>query len=409
MTSLLDHQLTGRGRSAVEAARRIASQVAAPLAEQLDHDCRFPTELFAALHEEGLDALYVPQRYGGLGLGADNEHPDPLAVWLTTKAIATADSSSSHAQQVHNNITHTVLLLGTDEQKDRYLSGVVERSEVWGGWGTEQDGRPREGGPRGFTVAHRVKGGYELNGKKFYATNAGRARYGLVFAFPDDVEKPMESMLLCTVDCEGPGVTVHPEWWNSATGMRSTVSHEVELNRAFVPDEAVVGYPGSYAGEQVQARYLPQFSANFQGTGTHIFDYATSYLRERQRAEHNQYAQRYMAEAQILLVTAELLLGPTAEAFKAKQYPEAFRWAQQLRVYSQQAVQRVIDLVKDSCGSSIYMHPNPMERLLRDWNFYSRHENLDFILRSIGQHHLGVAEGGMVGSFGGDDTRTRIV
>ena len=134
-------------------------------------------------------------RCGGLGIGPDTD--DPLPVWLVTRALASADSASCHCQQVHTNMTHTVALLGTPEQKERFLRPVVEAGAIFGGWGSEQNGQPPAGERPAFTVAHRVSGGWELSGRKFYSTNAGAAKFAIVFAFPDNVANPMSQLLLC--------------------------------------------------------------------------------------------------------------------------------------------------------------------------------------------------------------------
>ena len=161
--------------------------------------------------------------------------------------------------------------------------------------------------------------------------------------------QPMSQLLLCAVDCEGTGVKVQPRWRDQATGMRATVSHQVDFDRVFVADDAVIGPPGSYWTSQVQARYLPQFSSNFQGVGAHLFDYAVNYLRERRRTS-DPYIQHHLAEAKVMLVTAELLLGETAQLYRTRRYPEAFDHSRMLRAYSQMAVQRVIDLIQAACG-----------------------------------------------------------
>lgn len=166
--------------------------------------------------------------------------------------------------------------------------------------------------------------------------------------------------------------------------MRATVSHQVTFDRVFVGDDAVIGPPGAYWTQQVQARYLPQFSANFQGVGSHVFEYGLNYLRERRRGK-DPFVQHHMAEAQVLLASAELLLGETARLYRSRSYPQAFHYSRMLRAYSEMAVRRVIEMVQACCGSSIYMEPSPMTRIMRDWQFYCRHENLDLILGAIGR------------------------
>jgi acyl-CoA dehydrogenase len=54
-------------RSPVEAARRVAESVAAPAADSVDRDARFPHEAVAALREERLLGALVPRELGGLG------------------------------------------------------------------------------------------------------------------------------------------------------------------------------------------------------------------------------------------------------------------------------------------------------------------------------------------------------
>lgn len=387
---MIEDMLSRESRTLLESVERIAQEVSGNWAPVWDRENRFPTELFAALHEKRLNALTVPKEYGGLGLGPDAE--DPLPVWLATRALASVDSASCHAFQVHTNMVHAVALLGTAEQKERFLRPVVEENAVLGGWGSEQNGEPAKGGAPAFTKAHRVEGGYRISGKKFYSTNAGAARFAIVFAYPDDVENPFSHLLLCMVDCRDPGVKVHEKWWDQATGMRATVSHEVELENVFVPDDWIIGTPGSYWTQEVQARYLPQFSANFQGVGRHVYQYGKRYLLDRRRFD-NPLVQQRMGEAKLYLTAAELMLGETAAQYRAGNYPHAFHLSRQLRAYSELSMRRVLDLVQACCGASLYMHPHPIERMLRDWEFYSRHENVDLILGAIAKTEFGTQSG----------------
>jgi acyl-CoA dehydrogenase len=54
-------------RGPVETARRIAESVAAPAADAVDREARFPREAIAALREEGMLGAFVPRELGGLG------------------------------------------------------------------------------------------------------------------------------------------------------------------------------------------------------------------------------------------------------------------------------------------------------------------------------------------------------
>jgi alkylation response protein AidB-like acyl-CoA dehydrogenase len=381
--------LSPGGLALVEKAEQIASQVVAPLAPIWDKESRFPYELFSALHAAGLDSVFVPKEHGGLGLGPDTD--DALTPWLVTKAIASADSSCSQCQQVHNNCCYTIAAVGSEQQRRSYFGSVVEQSVVMGGWGSE--------GGDGTTIAKKVPGGYELNGRKLFATNAGVARRALVTAFPEGKFNTTTDLLNFMINCESPGFRVEPGWWERATGMRASVSHEVVLDKLFVKDEDMLGAPGSYLSLQLQARVVPNFAANFQGVGSHVFDYGLNYLRQRKRF-NDSFVQHHMAEAQTLLISAELMLAHTARLYSERKHDAAFHSSRMVRAYSESAVARVLDLVEASCGSSFHLMPSPMERVLRDWHFYRRHENRDLILSSMGKTIFGLGGETSAAAFG---------
>jgi acyl-CoA dehydrogenase len=52
----------------VDAARRVAETIAAPAAESVDRDARFPHEAIAALREERMLGAFVPRDLGGRGV-----------------------------------------------------------------------------------------------------------------------------------------------------------------------------------------------------------------------------------------------------------------------------------------------------------------------------------------------------
>ncbi|MGN6763979.1 MAG: acyl-CoA dehydrogenase family protein, partial [Rhizobiaceae bacterium] len=51
-----------------EMARKFAESEVRPLAEELDRDERFPSELYARMGELGLFGITVPEEHGGAGM-----------------------------------------------------------------------------------------------------------------------------------------------------------------------------------------------------------------------------------------------------------------------------------------------------------------------------------------------------
>src|SRR5665213_1118563 len=56
-----------RSFTALEKAQQIGLEVAAPVADEVDRDARFPSEAFAALRSARMLGIFIPPEYGGGG------------------------------------------------------------------------------------------------------------------------------------------------------------------------------------------------------------------------------------------------------------------------------------------------------------------------------------------------------
>ena len=134
------------------------------------------------------------------------------------------------------------------------------------------------GGRRFGTTARKVDGGYVLNGRKFFVSLAGVAPYFATPALRIGNEPWIERTLYLQVPKDAPGVTFPGEW--DPMGMRGTVSLDMLLQDAFVPDEGEVLPPGLF-GAMYNA--FPQlsplaFCATFLGLMQAAYDGAIAYL-----------------------------------------------------------------------------------------------------------------------------------
>ena len=78
---------------------------------------RFPTEFFDAIGRAGYFGTFIPERYGGVDAGAR-----VASVLVEEINRAGGDAASVNAQMA---ICRTLVLHGTEEQKERYLPGVA--------------------------------------------------------------------------------------------------------------------------------------------------------------------------------------------------------------------------------------------------------------------------------------------
>jgi acyl-CoA dehydrogenase len=84
--------------------------------------------------------------------------------------------------------------------------------------------------------ADKVEGGYRVSGRKIFASGSPAADILATMAIYDD---PSDGAIVLhfAIPFDSPGVTRHDNW--RTLGMRGTGSHDVTLDRVFVPDSAI--------------------------------------------------------------------------------------------------------------------------------------------------------------------------
>src|SRR5829696_12919 len=111
----MDFDLGDEHRLIQRTVRDFAVQEVAPVAEQLDHEKRFPYEIVAKLGALGLMGIPFPQEYGGGG-------GDTLAYALAVEELTRIDSSVAITLCAHTSLgTQPIYLFGSEEQKQRLM------------------------------------------------------------------------------------------------------------------------------------------------------------------------------------------------------------------------------------------------------------------------------------------------
>src|SRR6267142_4553385 len=101
-------------RQTRELARALARERIAPLAAQVDETESYPAEQLRLLGQQGLMGLYIPEAYGGTGMGT-------LAFCLAVEEIAWACASTAVIYLVQYAGGHPIVAAGSEDQKRRYL------------------------------------------------------------------------------------------------------------------------------------------------------------------------------------------------------------------------------------------------------------------------------------------------
>lgn len=185
--------------------------------------------LRVAAREAGVFAPTAPREFGGLAL----THTEQMVALEEVGRSLLGPAATHCAAPDEGNI----LLLdkvATPRQRERYLEplarGLARSSfamtEPSPGAGADPD--------QLLTVAHRVVGGWEINGQKWFITGAHGAAFVIVMA------RTGELATMFVVDARNPGMRVTRQIESLDSGFAG--GHcELELDRCQVGDDAVLG------------------------------------------------------------------------------------------------------------------------------------------------------------------------
>jgi alkylation response protein AidB-like acyl-CoA dehydrogenase len=182
----------------------------------------------ARLYDAGFAGITWPERYGGQGL--------TNAEQIAFTQVARDFSLPVGAFVIGLGMPGpTMLELGTEEQKQRYLPRLLRGEEIWCQLFSEPSGGSDVAAL--ITTAVRDGDGWVLNGQKVWTSGAQYSDYGAVIARTDPTVPKHNGITMFIVDMHAPGVTVRP--LKVATG--ATPFNEVFFDQVRLPADSVIG------------------------------------------------------------------------------------------------------------------------------------------------------------------------
>ena len=216
-----------------EMVHRWAQERVKPLAAETDKSNAFPNELWTEMGELGLLGITVEEEYGGANMGY-------LAHTVAVEEIARASASVSLSYGAHSNLcVNQIRLNGTEEQKQKYLPGLVSGAHVGAlamseaGAGSDVVGMKLK--------AEKCNNHYRLNGTKYWITNGPDADTLVVYAKtdPDAGSKGITAFL---IEKTMAGFSTSPHF--DKLGMRGSNTAELIFKDCEVPFDNVLGEEG---------------------------------------------------------------------------------------------------------------------------------------------------------------------
>jgi alkylation response protein AidB-like acyl-CoA dehydrogenase len=329
-------------------------------------DTYWPTEVMQRAGELGYLGLCFPEEYGGQG-------GDYFYSLVRAECMSYSGSGGTNmgfAVQT-DMVLPPVHLLGTEEQKQRYLVPGIKGEKV-GSLGITEPGAGSDvAGIR--TTAIRDGDDYVINGAKTFITNGPRADF-CVLVTKTDPDKRHDGITLFVVDLrdeEGnlmPGFTISREL--EKMGMHASDTGELAFEDFRVPAEAVLGEIGKgfyHISWELQGERLVA-AAGCYAAAERMFEKTLEYAKEREAFGRQigkfQVIRHKFADMATKIEAAKQMTHATAWRFANGEYP--VREITMAKLYATRVCHEVADECVQIHGGYGYMKEYEIERAYRD-------------------------------------------
>lgn len=232
---LFNQQLSDDERQIWEAAHAYCQEKLQPRVLSASREERFDREIMYELGELGMLGATVAEEYGGAGLSH-------VAYGLIAREVERVDSGYRSAMSVQSSLVmYPIESYGNEEQKRKYLPRLAT-GEIVGCFGLTE---PNHGSDPGsmITRAKKVEGGYSLSGQKMWITNSPIADIAVVWAKSEAHGHKIRGFLVerGTKGFSTPKI-------HGKLSLRSSITGEIVLDEAFVPEENLLPDASGLAG-----------------------------------------------------------------------------------------------------------------------------------------------------------------
>src|ERR671930_2773797 len=153
---------TDEQQAITEMARRFVDNEIIPVAEEFDHEDKFPEAIVEQMKELGLFGITIPEEHGGMGL-------DLTTYAMITEELSRGWISISGVVNTHFMGSYLLMKYGTDEQKEHFLPKMAT-GEIRAAYSLSEPGL----GSDVQAISTRAKktddGHWELTGNKMWVT-----------------------------------------------------------------------------------------------------------------------------------------------------------------------------------------------------------------------------------------------
>ena len=271
----MNFELTDEQKDIIKAAKEFAEKEFPDIAQECDREEKAPEHLWKKACDLGFVGVFIPETYGGPGLGYLDHCLIHEEFWRVDPGIGSSIMSTPFGSEM-------ILLFGTEEQKKKWLPLIVRGEAITGAAITEPDAGSDVSSVT--TTATLVGDEYVINGNKIFITNGTRARFLQVLCVTEPNNPSRHDRFsVMTVETDRKGFEATK--MKNKLGIRASDTAEITFSDVRVPKENLIGT----AGQGFQ-----QFMAFFDHTRIHIcaqaigiaqgaMEQAIKHVRQRQQ------------------------------------------------------------------------------------------------------------------------------
>ena len=344
-----------------------------PIAEEHDHEDKFPDDLVEQMKELGLFGVTIPEEYGGMGL-------DLTTYAMIVEELSRGWISVSGIVNTHFIGSYLLMKFGSDEQKEKFLPRMAT-GEIRAAFSLSEPGLGSD--VQAITTRGKKDGDdWVINGQKMWVTNGLRSGLVFLLAKTDPDASPAHRGMTCFITEKEPGASVNEGDWKGLTippqikkmGYKGVESTELVYEDYRCPSENILG--GEDAGlnkgfpQMMDALEVGRVNVAARGVGIaqRALELALRYSQERKTfgkeiAQH-QAIQFKLADMATKIECARLLTRKAAMMKDAGQRSDLE--AGMAKLFASETGKEVVEESFRIHGGYGYSKEYEIERLYRD-------------------------------------------
>ena len=355
----MDFKFSEEQKMISNSAKDFAEQHIRPHIMKWDESQYFPREILEKAGEMGFMGIFIPEEYGGSGLGY-HEYVSII------EEISKVDPSIGLSIAAHNSLcTGHIFYFGNEEQKKKWLPNLASGKHI-GAWGLTEHNTGSDAGGMNTTA---VKDGdfYLLNGSKNFITHGKSGDVAVVIARTGE-KGDSRGMSAFIVERGTPGFSGGKK--EDKLGMRASETAELVFDNCRIPKENLIGNEGDGFVQSLKLLDGGRISigALSLGISKGAYEAALKYSKERfqfgKPISSFQGISFKLSDMATEIAASELLIHKAA-SMKNKGHKVTVQGAM-AKMFSSEACVKIANEAVQIHGGYGYIKEFPVEKFYRD-------------------------------------------